>query len=107
MPHQYFYEYTIYTLIHRVIAIYFLIYYHIPANEYQLSKAQIHELFDFIVAELERFVETEGDDVHLPVGRHRELGFTFPFVLHQTLISSGTIVKWKKGFCINGMVKIK
>ena len=44
---------------------------------YQLSEAQIHELFDFIVAELERFVETEGDDFHLPVGRHRELGFTF------------------------------
>ena len=74
---------------------------------YQLSEAQIHELFDFIVAELERFVETEGDDFHLPVGRHRELGFTFPFVLHQTLISLGTLVKWKKGFCINGMVKIK
>uniref|UniRef100_A0A453FFC0 Phosphotransferase n=2 Tax=Aegilops tauschii subsp. strangulata TaxID=200361 RepID=A0A453FFC0_AEGTS len=62
------------------------------------------ELFDFIAAELERFVETEGDDFHLPEGRHRELGFTFSFPVHQTSISSGTLVKWTKGFCINGTV---
>ena len=70
-------------------------------------KAQIQELFDFIAAELERFVGTEGDDFYLPEGRHRELGFTFSFPVHQTSISSGTLIKWTKGFCINGTVKIK
>lgn len=62
------------------------------------------ELFDFIAAELERFVVTEGDDFHLPEGRHRELGFTFSFPVHQTSISSGTLIKWTKGFTINGTV---
>jgi hexokinase len=72
-----------------------------------ILKAQMQELFDFIAAEMERFVGTEGDDFHLPEGRHRELGFTFSFPVHQTSISSGTLIKWTNGFCINGTVKIK
>lgn len=62
------------------------------------------ELFDFIAAELEKFVRTEGEDFHLPDGKQRELGFTFSFPVHQTSISSGTLIKWTKGFCINGTV---
>uniref|UniRef100_A0A0E0DZ42 Phosphotransferase n=1 Tax=Oryza meridionalis TaxID=40149 RepID=A0A0E0DZ42_9ORYZ len=62
------------------------------------------ELFDFIAAELESFVKTEGEDFHLPEGRQRELGFTFSFPVHQTSISSGTLIKWTKGFSINGTV---
>ncbi|KQK09669.1 hexokinase-6 [Brachypodium distachyon] len=62
------------------------------------------ELFDFIAAELERFVATEGDDFYLPEGRQRELGFTFSFPVNQTSISSGTLIKWTKGFSINGTV---
>ncbi|XP_066312531.1 hexokinase-6-like [Miscanthus floridulus] len=62
------------------------------------------ELFDFIAAELEKFVRTEGEDFHLPNGKQRELGFTFSFPVHQTSISSGTLIKWTKGFSINGTV---
>ncbi|KAL6620558.1 hypothetical protein ACP70R_035697 [Stipagrostis hirtigluma subsp. patula] len=62
------------------------------------------ELFDFIAAALAKFVETEGDDFHLPEGRQRELGFTFSFPVHQNSISSGTLIKWTKGFSINGTV---
>jgi hexokinase len=63
------------------------------------------ELFDFIAAALAEFVATEGDDFHLPEGRQRELGFTFSFPVNQTSISSGTLIKWTKGFSINGTVK--
>jgi hexokinase len=56
---------------------------------------------------LAKFVETEGDEFHLPVGRQRELGFTFSFPVNQLSISSGTLIKWTKGFSINGAVKFK
>ncbi|KAL6845591.1 hypothetical protein ACP4OV_025086 [Aristida adscensionis] len=62
------------------------------------------ELFDFIAVELEKFVRTEGEDFHLPEGRQRELGFTFSFPVHQLSISSGTLIKWTKGFSVNGTV---
>ncbi|KAJ1263720.1 hypothetical protein BS78_09G207600 [Paspalum vaginatum] len=62
------------------------------------------ELFDFIAAALAKFVDTEGEDFHLPEGRQRELGFTFSFPVNQTSISSGTLIKWTKGFSINGAV---
>ncbi|CAN6341339.1 unnamed protein product [Urochloa humidicola] len=62
------------------------------------------ELFDFIAAALAKFVDTEGEDFHLPEGRQRELGFTFSFPVNQTSISSGTLIKWTKGFSVNGMV---
>jgi hexokinase len=64
----------------------------------------IQELFDFIAAALAKFVDTEGDDFHLPEGRQRELGFTFSFPVNQLSISSGTLIKWTKGFSINGTV---
>jgi hexokinase len=66
----------------------------------------IQELFDFIAAALAKFVGTEGEDFQLPEGRQRELGFTFSFPVNQTSISSGTLIKWTKGFSINGTVKI-
>jgi len=62
------------------------------------------ELFDFIAAALAKFVDTEGEDFHLPEGRQRELGFTFSFPVNQTSISSGTLIKWTKGFSVNGTV---
>lgn len=73
----------------------------------QISEIWVQELFDFIAAELESFVKTEGEDFHLPEGRQRELGFTFSFPVHQTSISSGTLIKWTKGFSINGTVKFE
>ncbi|XP_074590099.1 hexokinase-1-like [Curcuma longa] len=62
------------------------------------------ELFDFIASALARFIASEGEDFHLPVGRQRELGFTFSFPVRQISIGSGTLVKWTKGFNIDGTV---
>ncbi|KAJ3673273.1 hypothetical protein LUZ60_006647 [Juncus effusus] len=63
-----------------------------------------HELFDFIAAALARFVSSESEDFKLPEGRKRELGFTFSFPVKQLSLSSGTLIKWTKGFCIEGAV---
>ncbi|XP_010924444.1 hexokinase-2 isoform X2 [Elaeis guineensis] len=73
----------------------------IPPN---LMVGSSSELFDFIAAALAKFVASEGEEFHLPVGRQRELGFTFSFPVKQTSISSGTLIKWTKGFAINGTV---
>ncbi|MBA0628052.1 hypothetical protein Godav_022835, partial [Gossypium davidsonii] len=61
-------------------------------------------LFDFIVAELAKFVAQEGMDFELRPGRQRELGFTFSFPVLQSSISSGTLVRWTKGFSIEETV---
>ncbi|VYS52883.1 unnamed protein product [Arabidopsis thaliana] len=63
-----------------------------------------HELFDFIVDVLAKFVATEGEDFHLPPGRQRELGFTFSFPVKQLSLSSGTLINWTKGFSIDDTV---
>ncbi|CAH8313135.1 unnamed protein product [Eruca vesicaria subsp. sativa] len=62
------------------------------------------ELFNFIAEALAKFVATEGEDFHLPAGRQRELGFTFSFPVRQTSLSSGTLIKWTKGFSIEDTV---
>ncbi|PIN04845.1 Hexokinase [Handroanthus impetiginosus] len=62
------------------------------------------ELFDFIAGALAKFVSTEGEDFHLPPGRQRELGFTFSFPVKQLSLASGTLIKWTKGFHIEGTV---
>ncbi|XP_058732239.1 hexokinase-1-like [Vicia villosa] len=61
-------------------------------------------LFDFIAAALAKFVESEPEGFHPPPGRQRELGFTFSFPVKQTSISSGTLIKWTKGFSIDDTV---
>ncbi|XP_057977435.1 hexokinase-1-like [Malania oleifera] len=61
-------------------------------------------LFNYIAAELAKFVREEGQDFHLPLGRQRELGFTFSFPVMQTSIASGTLIKWTKGFSIDDAV---
>uniref|UniRef100_A0A453FHH6 Phosphotransferase n=1 Tax=Aegilops tauschii subsp. strangulata TaxID=200361 RepID=A0A453FHH6_AEGTS len=68
-----------------------------------LMSRSSHELFDFIAAALAEFVASGGVDYHLPEGTHRELGFTFSFPVKQTSISSGTLIKWTKGFAIEEM----
>ncbi|KAJ0971417.1 hypothetical protein J5N97_019376 [Dioscorea zingiberensis] len=70
----------------------------------QLMVGSSDDLFDFIAAELAKFVASEGEDFHLPAGRQRELGFTFSFPVQQSSIASGTLVKWTKGFSITGTV---
>ncbi|XP_041009045.1 hexokinase-1-like [Juglans microcarpa x Juglans regia] len=62
------------------------------------------ELFDFIAAALAKFVATESEGFHPAPGRQRELGFTFSFPVRQLSISSGTLIKWTKGFNIEDVV---
>lgn len=61
-------------------------------------------LFDFIAATLAKFIAAVGEDVHLPPGRQRELGFTFSFPVRQLSIASGTLIKWTKGFYIEDAI---
>ncbi|CAA6662140.1 unnamed protein product [Spirodela intermedia] len=62
------------------------------------------ELFDFIATRLKIFIEKEGNEDVLPLGRTRELGFTFSFPIRQISVSSGVLIKWTKGFSIEGTV---
>ncbi|XP_004513053.1 hexokinase-1-like [Cicer arietinum] len=69
-----------------------------------LMTGSAHELFDFIATSLAKFVNSEPEEFHPPPGRKRELGFTFSFPIRQTSISSGTLIKWSKGFNIQDVV---
>ena len=62
------------------------------------------ELFDYIASALKKFVDSEDESLRPPAGRQRELGFTFSFPVRQTSISSGTLIKWTKGFSIEDTV---
>lgn len=73
----------------------------IPPN---LMVGTSQELFDYIAAELAKFVAQEGDRFQLPAGRKRELGFTFSFPVMQNSIISGTLMRWTKGFSIDDAV---
>lgn len=64
----------------------------------------VQELFDFIATTLKIFIEKEGSEDVLPLGRTRELGFTFSFPIRQISVSSGVLIKWTKGFSIEGTV---
>ncbi|KAI3737665.1 hypothetical protein L2E82_27675 [Cichorium intybus] len=61
-------------------------------------------LFDYIAAELAKFVADESEKFQLLAGRTRELGFTFSFPVMQLSIDSGTLIRWTKGFSIEEMV---
>ncbi|KAK7349216.1 hypothetical protein VNO77_06401 [Canavalia gladiata] len=61
-------------------------------------------LFDYIAAELGKFVAQENPDFQLPPGKKRELGFTFSFPVLQTSIASGNLIRWTKGFSIDDTV---
>lgn len=61
-------------------------------------------LFDYIAAELAKFVADESEKFQLLAGRQRELGFTFSFPVMQLSIDSGTLIRWTKGFSIEKMV---
>uniref|UniRef100_M1BDB6 Phosphotransferase n=1 Tax=Solanum tuberosum TaxID=4113 RepID=M1BDB6_SOLTU len=73
----------------------------IPPN---LMVGTSEALFDYIAAELAKFVAEEGEEFHPPPGRQRELGFTFSFPIMQTSINSGTLIRWTKGFSIDDTV---
>ncbi|KAK3439088.1 hypothetical protein EUGRSUZ_C03728 [Eucalyptus grandis] len=61
-------------------------------------------LFNYIAEALAKFVATESEGSHPYPGRQRELGFTFSFPVRQVSISSGTLIKWTKGFSIEDAV---
>ncbi|XP_059457600.1 hexokinase-1-like [Corylus avellana] len=70
-----------------------------------LMTGSSEELFGHIAKALKKFVDTEGEEgFHHASGRQRELGFTFSFPVKQLSISSGTLIKWTKGFNIKDMV---
>ncbi|CAO2167682.1 unnamed protein product [Urochloa humidicola] len=61
----------------------------------ELAKGTIEELFNFVAIALKDFVEREdGKD------EQRALGFTFSFPVRQTSVSSGSLIRWTKGFSI-------
>ncbi|KAJ9559680.1 hypothetical protein OSB04_004840 [Centaurea solstitialis] len=70
----------------------------------QLMIGTPEALFDYIASELSKFVGEESDKFWLPPGRQRELGFTFSFPVMQLSIDSGTLIRWTKGFSIDGMI---
>ncbi|XP_002459072.1 hexokinase-3 [Sorghum bicolor] len=65
----------------------------------ELTKGTIEELFNFVAMTLKEFVETE--DVK---DEQRALGFTFSFPVRQTSVSSGSLIRWTKGFLIEDAV---
>ncbi|XP_027923382.1 hexokinase-1-like [Vigna unguiculata] len=69
-----------------------------------LMTGSSHELFDFIADKLAKFVSSEPEEFHPAPGKQRELGFTFSFPVRQTSNSSGTLIKWTKGFNIEDAV---
>uniref|UniRef100_A0A804N7S2 Phosphotransferase n=1 Tax=Zea mays TaxID=4577 RepID=A0A804N7S2_MAIZE len=65
----------------------------------ELIKGTIEELFNFVAVTLKEFVEAEdGKD------EQRALGFTFSFPVRQTSVSSGSLIRWTKGFLIEDVV---
>lgn len=59
------------------------------------------DLFDFIAGKLGDFIALE-QELHQDKHRKRELGFAFSFPVQQHSISSGTLIKWSKGFKVKG-----
>ncbi|KAG6514963.1 hypothetical protein ZIOFF_025339 [Zingiber officinale] len=53
---------------------------------------------------LANFIASGDEDFHLLNGKQRELGFTFLFLVKQTSIASNTLIKWTKGFNVNGIL---
>eukprot|EP00250_Pteridium_aquilinum_P017146 c23474_g1_i1 orf=324-2042(+) len=68
----------------------------------ELMLGNHEELFDFIAGKLADFVSKESKAYHPLPGRKRELGFTFSFPIKQTSIDAGTLIKWTKGFAVQG-----
>lgn len=69
-----------------------------------LMTSTSEELFDFIATSLKDFVEREENVSEPSLQETRDLGFTFSFPVKQISSSSGTLIKWTKGFSIQDMV---
>ncbi|XP_076904824.1 hexokinase-3-like [Bidens hawaiensis] len=70
-----------------------------------LMTSTSEEFFDFIALSLKEFIEQKGNNLQLSQVRGKDLGFTFSFPVKQTSVSSGTLIKWTKGFAIEDMVE--
>nr|XP_043613414.1 hexokinase-3 [Erigeron canadensis] len=70
-----------------------------------LMTSTSEELFDFIALSLKEFVERKGINLQTSQVRGKDIGFTFSFPVKQTSVSSGTLIKWTKGFAIEDMVE--
>ncbi|KAL3530010.1 hypothetical protein ACH5RR_009332 [Cinchona calisaya] len=73
-----------------------------PIPEHLMTSTS-EELFDFIAASLQDFVEKEGNGSEILQSKIRDLGFTFSFPVKQTSVASGILIKWTKGFSIPDM----
>ncbi|GFY94297.1 hexokinase-like 1 [Actinidia rufa] len=75
-----------------------------PIPQHLMTSTSEEDLFDFIASSLQEFVQKEEGVSEASTVKKRELGFTFSFPVKQTSVSSGILIKWTKGFAIEGMV---
>ncbi|KAM0045916.1 putative hexokinase [Helianthus debilis subsp. tardiflorus] len=75
-----------------------------PIPQHLMTRTS-EEFFDFIALSLKEFVERKGNNSQYSQVRGQDLGFTFSFPVKQTSLSSGTLIKWTKGFSIDDMVE--
>lgn len=57
------------------------------------------DLFNFVALTLKNFVEKEDGK-----NEQKALGFTFSFPVRQNSVSSGSLIRWTKGFSVEDMV---
>ncbi len=60
---------------------------------------QLQGLFNFVALALKNFLEGEDDQ-----DGKMALGFTFSFPVRQISVSSGSLIRWTKGFSIRDTV---
>ncbi|VDN96627.1 unnamed protein product [Rodentolepis nana] len=65
----------------------------------ELMTGKGDDLFKFIAKSVNRFL-TERGLLDVPL----DMGFTFSFPVNQTSINRGTLIRWTKGFSVNGVV---
>ncbi|KAK9128874.1 hypothetical protein Syun_017671 [Stephania yunnanensis] len=70
----------------------------------ELMTGTSEELFDFIALTLKQLVESESSEFEFRLDERMVLGVTFSFPVKQASASSGTLIKWTKGFDIEDMV---
>ena len=69
-----------------------------------LGNIGVQALFDFIADKVADFVKSEKHPYVPTEGQRRELGFTFSFPVEQTAINGGDLIRWTKGFQVEGTV---
>ncbi|KAL8245146.1 hypothetical protein R6Q59_011404 [Mikania micrantha] len=75
-----------------------------PIPQHLMTRTS-EEFFDFIALSMKEFVDQKENNSQLSQIRGKDIGFTFSFPVKQTSVSSGTLIKWTKGFAIDDMVE--